>query len=108
MSLPAVEAIHRPSGEKASEHTNPPAPTIRCGSLPSMRPTRTVPLESPVASSSPDGVRDVASEPRVARAVDLPHAAGPEKLDDLVGSETGAGREWHAPPAQRPWSPYTG
>ena len=57
MSLPAVEAIHRPSGEKANEFTRPPAPTSRCGSLPSMRPTRTVPDVSPVASTAPDGLR---------------------------------------------------
>ena len=39
--------------------------------------------------------RDVAPEARVPRAVHLPHAAGPEKLDDLVRPETGSCRESH-------------
>ena len=34
--------------------------------------------------------RDVAAEPRVARAVDLAHAARAERGDDLVGAEPSA------------------
>ena len=45
---------------------------------------------------------DVAPEPGVPRAVDRPHAAGPEKLGDLVRPETGSGRERHSlPPRER-------
>ena len=36
---------------------------------------------------------DVAAQPRVARAIDLAHAAGPEASDDLVGAEAIAGGE---------------
>ena len=39
--------------------------------------------------------RHLAVEPRVARAVDLAHAAGTEGRDDLVGSEALAGGEAH-------------
>ncbi len=39
--------------------------------------------------------RDVAPEAGIPRAVDLAHAAGPKKLDDLVGSESRAGRQRH-------------
>ena len=39
--------------------------------------------------------RDVAAEPRVARPVDLAHAAGAERRHDLVGAEPVAGREAH-------------
>ena len=39
--------------------------------------------------------RDVAIEPRVARAIDLAHAAGAEQRDDFVDVETRAGREEH-------------
>src|SRR4029077_9693265 len=35
--------------------------------------------------------RDVARETRIARAIDLAHAAGPEQSQDLVGAETSAG-----------------
>ena len=37
--------------------------------------------------------RDVAPETRIARAVDLAHAAGAEPADDLVGTDRGAGRD---------------
>ena len=47
------------------------------------------------ASSENDGRqdldRDLAPEPRVARAVHLAHAAGAERRDDLVGAEARAG-----------------
>ena len=36
--------------------------------------------------------RDVAIEPRVARAVDLAHAAGADRGDHLIRPESGAGR----------------
>jgi hypothetical protein len=39
--------------------------------------------------------RDIPVEPRVARAVDLPHAARAERREDLVGTETGAGLQSH-------------
>ena len=39
---------------------------------------------------------DVAAEPRVARAVDLAHAAGPETGHDLVLPEPSACRDVHA------------
>jgi hypothetical protein len=39
--------------------------------------------------------RDVTPEARVPRAVHRSHAAGPEKLDDLVWPEASAGRERH-------------
>ena len=39
--------------------------------------------------------RDLAVEPGVASAIDLAHTAGAEWLEDLVGSETGAGGERH-------------
>ena len=35
--------------------------------------------------------RDLAAEPRVARAVDLAHPAGAERRDDLVGPQASAG-----------------
>ena len=38
---------------------------------------------------------DVAAEARVARAIDLAHAARAERRDDFVGAESGAGGEWH-------------
>ena len=34
-------------------------------------------------------------QPRVAGFVDLPHPAGPERRDDLVGAETRTGRQGH-------------
>ena len=37
--------------------------------------------------------RDRAIEPRVARAIDLPHPAGPKGGEDLVRAEAGAGGE---------------
>ena len=40
--------------------------------------------------------RDVALEPRVARAIDLAHAARAEGRRDLVGAEASAGRHAHA------------
>ena len=39
--------------------------------------------------------RDGAVEPRVARLVDLAHAAGAERRDDLVGAEARAGLDGH-------------
>ena len=39
--------------------------------------------------------RDPTPEPRVTGAVDLPHAAGPEKTDDLVRPKTRGGRQCH-------------
>src|SRR5438128_4289970 len=39
--------------------------------------------------------RDRPIEPRVARAVDLAHAAGSERRDNLVWPETNAGRDVH-------------
>ena len=42
---------------------------------------------------------DVAVELRVARAVDLAHAARAERREDLVGTETGSGDESHFAPA---------
>jgi hypothetical protein len=39
--------------------------------------------------------RHVACEPRVAGAVDLAHAAGPERAEDLIGAQTGSLREGH-------------
>ncbi len=39
--------------------------------------------------------RDVAAEARVLGAVDLPHAAGADGGEDLVGAEAGAGGEGH-------------
>ena len=39
--------------------------------------------------------RDVAAEAGITGAVDLPHAAGPEELDDLVGSELCVTRKRH-------------
>src|SRR6185369_13740864 len=39
--------------------------------------------------------RDLAPEPRVARAVDLPHAAGAEWGEDLVRTEAAADGECH-------------
>ena len=40
--------------------------------------------------------RDVASEPRIARAIDLAHPACAERAGDLVRAEPGARPEWHA------------
>ena len=39
--------------------------------------------------------RDVAPERRVARTIDLAHAACPQRAGDLMRAETGAGDEWH-------------
>ncbi len=39
--------------------------------------------------------RDVAAEPRVARAVDLAHPSGPNEADDFVRTEADARRHWH-------------
>ena len=38
---------------------------------------------------------DVAAEARVPGAVDLTHAAGPERGDHVIGTDTGAGRQRH-------------
>ncbi len=40
--------------------------------------------------------RDVAPEPRVAGAIDLSHAAGAERGDDLIGAQFRAGSQGHA------------
>ena len=40
--------------------------------------------------------RDVAAEPRVARAIDLSHPAGAQSADDLVSAERGSDRKRHA------------
>ena len=37
--------------------------------------------------------RDVAGDARIARPVDLPHPARPERSDDLVVTDTGTGSE---------------
>ena len=51
-------------------------------------------MYSGVASDGVDDLeRDVAAQPRVAGAVDLAHASGPEPPDDLVGAEAIASRE---------------
>ena len=39
--------------------------------------------------------RHVAAEPRIASAIDLAHAARADRRDDLVGAESGTGREGH-------------
>ena len=59
-------------------------------------------LEAAHAARGSDAVRlgqdlerDVAVEPRVARAVDLAHAARAEGRDDLVRAEAGPLRETH-------------
>ena len=39
--------------------------------------------------------RDVVLGPRVAGAIDVPHAALAEQGDDLVAAEALAGSEWH-------------
>ena len=39
--------------------------------------------------------RDVAAQPRIARSVHFPHAARPERGNDLVGPETRTGRQSH-------------
>ena len=39
--------------------------------------------------------RDLAAQAGVAGAVDLPHAAGPEEVDDLVRPESGSGQKRH-------------
>ena len=36
-------------------------------------------------------MRDLAPEPRIARAIDLAHAARTEPADDLIGTDAGAG-----------------
>src|SRR4029453_7887246 len=41
--------------------------------------------------------RHIAIEPRIAASIPLAHAAGPERADDLVLTEAGAGRERHRP-----------
>src|SRR5262249_58468846 len=42
--------------------------------------------------------RDQAVEPRVARAIDLAHAARASGAENFVGTETGSGREGHMTP----------
>src|SRR5262245_20857511 len=44
---------------------------------------------------SQDLDRHIAIEPRIAGAIHLAHAAGPERADDLVLTEAGAGRQRH-------------
>jgi hypothetical protein len=39
--------------------------------------------------------RDFAAEPRIARAIDLAHAAGAERGEDFVGTEASRGGERH-------------
>src|SRR4029453_9810167 len=39
--------------------------------------------------------RNFSLEPRIARSVDLAHAAGPERSDDFVASQPGASLEGH-------------
>ena len=39
--------------------------------------------------------RDLAMQAKIPGAVDLTHAAGAERRDDLVGAEAGAGGEGH-------------
>ena len=39
--------------------------------------------------------RDVAAQPRVARAIHLTHAAGAEEADDFVGTQFRANRKRH-------------
>ena len=39
--------------------------------------------------------RDRTIQPRIARAIDLAHAARAERRDDFVGTESRAAREWH-------------
>jgi hypothetical protein len=39
--------------------------------------------------------RDVAAEARIARAIDLAHAASAKRRQNLVRAETGAGQERH-------------
>ena len=39
--------------------------------------------------------RDVAIQPRIARAIDLAHAARAEQRQDFICAETSAGREGH-------------
>src|SRR5215204_2376577 len=38
---------------------------------------------------------DVAAEPRIARPIDLAHAAGPQQAEDLIGTEASSGLEGH-------------
>ena len=47
--------------------------------------------------------RDIAPELRIARAIDLAHAAGPDQGGDFIRAEAGAGRE-----SQRVTVDYTG
>jgi len=39
--------------------------------------------------------RDLAAQFRVARTIDLAHAARAERVDDLVHAAASAGRQWH-------------
>jgi hypothetical protein len=39
--------------------------------------------------------RDFPPQTRVPRPIDLPHAAGPEKAEDLVRSQVRSGSQWH-------------
>ena len=41
--------------------------------------------------------RDVAVEPRIARAIDLAHSSGAERRNDLVVTEAGPRGKWHVP-----------
>ena len=40
--------------------------------------------------------RDIAPEPRIARAVDVAHPAAADQRDDLVSPESGSTRQRHA------------
>ena len=59
-------------------------PALRARSAPAAR-------DRAAKSRRQDLDRDVAIEPRVARAIDLAHSAGAEQRDDVVEAEAGAG-----------------
>ena len=50
---------------------------------------------SPAQARGQDLDRDRAVEPRVARAIDLAHAAGADATGDFIGAEARAGDERH-------------
>jgi hypothetical protein len=55
-----------------------------------------------------DFERDVTLEPRVVRAIDLAHASGAERGDDLVGPEASADGPWHPRDSTPGVRPFTG
>src|SRR5260370_30926117 len=57
-------------------------------------------IAAPGQARGQDLDRDRAVEPRVPGLVDLPHPAGADRRDDLVGAETGAGLEFHGTAAK--------